>query len=347
MKKLSTKLMTLVLALPIIMSSITPASAQNQLSVTTKLPQFPVQVNGILIDTKHAKYPLLLYKDITYFPMTWDYTRALGLNVGWDPDSGLEINQDAPANDWSQDSSGLNEFQYSYEAVLPTYPIRVNGQIIDNAQEEYPILNFRGITYFPMTWRFTHDTFHLNTNWDAMSGFKIGNIDNQEGWKTSTREVGTQIRGVPLNVYWGVNPNNGDTSENGNVIFDPGTTLNFHFSATNIKDQLVSVIKPVSLEVEISRVPGGGSEWDKSSQELVWTGRLPVLEGDFASKGSTKTLSMFWDQKNSNGIQVPSGKYIARLKTPISISYFSNNEDNIEVLDETSVNRGGRVFIVK
>lgn len=39
-------------------------------------------------------------------------------------------------------------------AELAEGPITVNGQTIDNRTEEYPLLSFRNITYFPLTWRY-------------------------------------------------------------------------------------------------------------------------------------------------------------------------------------------------
>ena len=39
----------------------------------------------------HTKYPLLVYKDITYFPMTWYNCRMLGLETEWSDAKGLAI----------------------------------------------------------------------------------------------------------------------------------------------------------------------------------------------------------------------------------------------------------------
>lgn len=63
-------------------------SAAAQTVAVTKAP-FPIQLNGITIDNQYAQYPLLLYKDITYVPMTWDYAQALGLDIHWSRNYGL------------------------------------------------------------------------------------------------------------------------------------------------------------------------------------------------------------------------------------------------------------------
>ena len=36
-------------------------------------------MNGQAVDKAAARYPLLVYQDITYVPMTWDLCRFLGL----------------------------------------------------------------------------------------------------------------------------------------------------------------------------------------------------------------------------------------------------------------------------
>ncbi|ULL19328.1 hypothetical protein DVH26_35860 [Paenibacillus sp. H1-7] len=320
--------------------------AESKADIRVKIPTFPVEVNGSIIDNKHAAYPLLMYKDITYFPMTWDYTKALGLAIQWDSVKGLEINKTTPGS-WSQDPSGNNDFAKEYQAVLPSYPIAVNGMRIENAQEEYPVFNFRGITYFPMTWRFTHDTFHIDTQWDAMSGLKIGTWKQDNQWNDVQLEVGTRIYGDPLNVHWGVDYTNATVTESGTAFFNKGHTMVFGFTATNIREQRISLNKPVSLELEVRRVPDGVSLYDTGNQEVVWRTTLPGLEGAFDGAGSSKTLRAYWNQKDLNGRQVPTGTYMARLVTPISISYSENGTAQTETVNESDINRGGREITIR
>ena len=45
-----------------------PAMAAN---VQATLPSFPVTLNGTVIDNSYRQYPLLVYNNITYFPMTY------------------------------------------------------------------------------------------------------------------------------------------------------------------------------------------------------------------------------------------------------------------------------------
>jgi len=148
-----------------------PAFAAAQVKVT--IPQFPVVLNGKQIDSARSPYPPLLYKNITYLPMTTEYGKALGLDVRWDPITGLSIQSGWPAMPWKDYTTGNNSLTKSYKATVATFPVTVNGVQIDNSKEPYPLLVFRDITYFPMTWRFTHDVFGWETEWDAKTGYRI------------------------------------------------------------------------------------------------------------------------------------------------------------------------------
>lgn len=49
----------------------------------------------------------------------------------------------------------------------------VNGEVIDNSKEKYPLLLFRDVTYFPLTWRFAVDEFGWNYTFDMEQGLQI------------------------------------------------------------------------------------------------------------------------------------------------------------------------------
>jgi hypothetical protein len=142
--------------------------------VEVSFPDFPVTVNGTVLDVRHSEYPLLVYKDITYVPMTWNNTTTLGLSAQWDPQLGVSLNKANSCMLLQQDlTSAINSNDETHTAELAPFAVKVNGQTIDNAAEPYPLLLFRNITYFPLTWRFAHDVFGWTTSWDAERGFGI------------------------------------------------------------------------------------------------------------------------------------------------------------------------------
>lgn len=182
MKRKTAKLAAaMLLASQIAVTAAPVQAAQDRVEV--KLPGFPVQINGVAIDSKRATYPLLVYKDITYFPMTWDYTESLGMSIQWNEKEGLSIDslyvmQKKPSPELSTGNKAA-----SYTAKLVNYPVKINGKEIDNATEPYPLLSFRDITYFPMTWRFMNNEFHMKLSWSAADG--LGIISQQRHYFSS------------------------------------------------------------------------------------------------------------------------------------------------------------------
>ena len=155
-------------------------AAQN---VDVKIPTFPVELNDTVYDNRHAEYPLLVYKDITYFPMTYYLTRELGLTTGWSAEKGLYIVQHQEPHSTEKDKMTVsNSLNKTYKATIPTYSISVNGFAIDNSKEKYPLLNFRGVTYFPLTWQYANDEFNWKIAWDAKNGLAVNSHSNSSGY---------------------------------------------------------------------------------------------------------------------------------------------------------------------
>ena len=131
-----------------------------------------VTLNGQVIDNKTAKYPLLIYSNITYFPMTYHLSRFMGVSADWNNGSKtLDITaggaRTAYAAETGKKQSG------SVSVTLPSYKISVNGAQINNKEEKYPIFNYNGITYFPLTWAYAVDSFGWSYQWDAENGLRI------------------------------------------------------------------------------------------------------------------------------------------------------------------------------
>ncbi len=148
--------------------------------------QFDVWVDNSKIEHKATEYPLLVYKDITYFPMTYDYVRMLGLTSSW-TDGCFYLSYCPPAGGWPDAAPAYAPETAKIEGEIATYPIYVNGKPIDNSKEEYPVFNARGITYFPMTWRFATEEFGMDYIWNgrliinANRGNKRGNGFTEDG----------------------------------------------------------------------------------------------------------------------------------------------------------------------
>jgi hypothetical protein len=69
------------------------------------------------------------------------------------------------------ESSDFN--QKTQTANIINSKVTINGKMIENENEQYPLLRFRGITYFPLTWRFAVEEFEWRYSFDNISGLTI------------------------------------------------------------------------------------------------------------------------------------------------------------------------------
>ena len=171
MKKL-TKTLLLTAALSAGLSM--PAMAAN---VQAALPGFPVTLNGTVIDNSYRQYPLLVYNNITYFPMTYYDCRFLGVETEWTQTDGLKIEKSNLTGAYHQQNVQQKNGGKA-TAQLATGKIAVNGKAITNSKEQYPLLVYRDVTYFPLTWRFAVDEFGWKYSYDNKNGLVIdaGNV---------------------------------------------------------------------------------------------------------------------------------------------------------------------------
>ncbi len=48
-------------------------------------------LNGYVVENDKERFPFIVYKNITYMPMTWEFSRSLGLRLKWSEEAGLSI----------------------------------------------------------------------------------------------------------------------------------------------------------------------------------------------------------------------------------------------------------------
>jgi hypothetical protein len=178
--------------------------------INVMLPTFPVVVNYQRISNLDEKFPLLVYKDITYFPMTWNYAQALGLRVSWSNQSGFSVSKDnIKPSAIKPDPGFVNSLKSNYVATIPDFDIRVNGVLIDNSREPYPLFVFRDVTYFPMTWRFAQDEFDLSSSY------------NSEGFLLNSKKFSSPIvTNVPNNISNNIPNTSASTNFTNQQVYD-------------------------------------------------------------------------------------------------------------------------------
>jgi|LGOV01.1.fsa_nt_gb S1-C subfamily serine protease len=158
----------------IILFNLVSLSAFASETVDVTIVDYDVTVNGTRILTEESQYPVLSYNSITYFPMTSDYLSGLGLKLHFSNEEGLEISNSSSIGEFNQKFLGVNTILGSkVRANIAPFAISVNSTEINNSEEEYPILLYNNITYFPMTWRFARTDFKWITAWSEEEGFGI------------------------------------------------------------------------------------------------------------------------------------------------------------------------------
>lgn len=179
-KSASKILAMIILAVGSLCSEPILAWADTPVKVT--LPTFKVTLNGTPVDNTNNQYPLLVYKDMTYFPMTYHGARFLQVKANWYENvQVLFVGKAEEKEAVLQLEKASSPNKSSYTAAIPAYKIAVNtiraSDFLDNNQEPYPVLNFRGITYFPLTWRFTVEEFGWEYQFDEENGLVINSGD--------------------------------------------------------------------------------------------------------------------------------------------------------------------------
>lgn len=154
------------------------------------VPDYPFVINGTSINFKNSQYPVISYKDITYFPMTWHYCRMLGVTTDWSHETGFRVDKAAATAELIEYEKADNTSEWNLYAVLPEYDIFVNGKKIENQNEEYPILNFRNVTYFPLTWDFIVNEFGWNYTFDSVNGLVINSAEAKKENLDNFRVIG-------------------------------------------------------------------------------------------------------------------------------------------------------------
>ncbi len=176
MKKLLHNSLSLAIIFAFLLGSLNGfAFADNNKKVSISIPTFKVKIDETKVDSKRMQYPFIVYNNITYFPLTWNWCGKMGLSSSYTDKDGLYIakhNMDREIPE-KMDNGAYQPAGKKYTATVVNYPVFINGKKIDNTKEKYPLINFRHITYFPLTWRFVVDEFAWYQSWDKVNGLVI------------------------------------------------------------------------------------------------------------------------------------------------------------------------------
>lgn len=210
-KKIVLYAVLLTLSLNLILPPKESIAADSNVKVT--LPKFPIKLNGNKVENQYREYPLLVYKDITYFPMTWYDSRLLGLRTEWTQNDGLKIVKGNVTSSFVPDRTSHTNSS-SYKATVPTFEITINGGTVDNSKEEYPLLNYKDVIYFPLTWKFAHVEFGWDYVWSDSEGLSITSNNPQVKAVNLPKSAGDNDVAVFKEYYYFT-----ETVENTNQVY--------------------------------------------------------------------------------------------------------------------------------
>ncbi|MBR3933152.1 MAG: hypothetical protein IKJ68_04525 [Clostridia bacterium] len=169
------KLLTLVLSICLLLSFSSFNVMANDNVVDVLIPDYQIIIDDSLVYYADSLYPFLNYKGITYLPMTYEYARGMNLATGYLEGSAFMVSYNPCDDKLPVYETRVN--QKVNTAVIPQYKIYVNGKNTSNANAEYPLLNFRGVTYFPMTWEYAVNNFGWDLSFEN-NVFKIYTENN-------------------------------------------------------------------------------------------------------------------------------------------------------------------------
>lgn len=308
MKKLWTSLLMAALLLGILPA---PAAYASGGTVQVTLPSHAVTLNGQTVSSDYSRYPFLVYKDITYFPMTYYNCKLLGLSKTWTWETGSKIEKnDAELSEYIREVQSAKNAE-TQQARIAEGPIMVNGKAIDNSSETYPILSFRDVAYFPLTWRFAVEEFGWDYEFDDDAGLVITNpnvafTSQEEPYALVGDYSGLMGTGnMKLAGMFGVS----------NQEEHPY----FYFDLYNVTGEDIRILEDgFQWEYQIYRIIEG-------KEELVYRRAIPFFSGEFPQSHFAH-ISIFDHYWNEN---TPSGEYRCVLVHPDEYRYQIIGEEQV------------------
>ena len=172
---------------------------------TVSFPTFSVTVNEQEYNyNEHEQYPLFVYKDVTYFPLTYNNAMILNLIPTWNSETGSNEYVSGNPNEAKpffrketsfttetkiaentirvdtftyqihhyKETENKSTFDYQYKLKEETCKTTVNGENICKLSD-YPVLFYNDMIYVPLTYHFVTNVLSGTVSFDAQKGLEI------------------------------------------------------------------------------------------------------------------------------------------------------------------------------
>lgn len=163
------------LAAALLIVGFQPAYAAQKVNVSVSDNR--IILNGDMVFNKFIKYPMLEYKNVTYYPLTSDNCRMLGISLQWSDVTGLKLDKSMSSVDSIPQSYNMQMANTSrlVSAEIADFNIEINGKSVNNAGLEYPVLFKDNIAYLPLTWNMVANEFGGGIMWSEEYGLSVYN----------------------------------------------------------------------------------------------------------------------------------------------------------------------------
>lgn len=134
-------------------------------------------LNGVKMNSSAMQYPLLLFRDVVYMPLSTEMGVKAGFKTVWnDDDKELDIVKSIPK------TTPLSGAVYSHPDQVKA---EVSGNIIELEDEKlalgtYTPLSYQYVTYIPLSWDFTNNMM----KWESAHHPYVGLIVQTDGKKS-------------------------------------------------------------------------------------------------------------------------------------------------------------------
>lgn len=131
---------------------------------------------------------------------------------------------------------------------------------------------------------------------------------------------GTRYGDNPFGVTISFITSVADRSNDGAPAYEYGAPFTVNFSLINVTEPTATLTTPISFVFQVTNAKG----------EEVWVGKLPPLASKINGNKGGQQILFQWDQKDSNGNQVPAGEYYLNLKSPTTMDYTAEGKNGTQ-----------------
>jgi len=145
-----------------------------------------VNANGAPLNTMDLNYPLLVYKGVTYLPLSWEATQHVGLLQEWDEES-----QTLKLTSIPTPVPVVRKFESTYyksqnvDVILSEAKVTYRGLQIEFG--DYPLIQYNNVQYVPLTWDFIVGKLGWHLRWNNVEGLVLNKTGNLESIRDERR----------------------------------------------------------------------------------------------------------------------------------------------------------------